>query len=94
MISFFNKKKIKFGNLYAVQAGDYVGQFFMFIEHRDDEYGFISIPSMENRIVDKEKFEFALKESIIEYVERVPRYVRDLARIKYQENSNFVSDTQ
>lgn len=81
------KKTPRFGNAYAVQTGDYAGQIFIFIKKTDENYEFLSTPLMENRKVPIEKFDFALKESIIEYVNRLPRYVRNLTRLKFEENA-------
>lgn len=82
----FRSNKPKFGNLYAVQAGDYVGELLLFIEKDDKEYSFLSIPLMTNRSVPIGKFDFALKESILEFVERVPSYVRKTSKTKFYEN--------
>lgn len=82
----FRSNKPKFGNLYAVQAGDYVGELLLFIEKDEKEYNFLSIPLMTNRSVPIGKFDFALKESILEFVERVPSYVRKTSKIKFYEN--------
>lgn len=84
----FRSKKIpRFGDSYAVQTGDYAGQIFVFIKKTDDFYEFLSTPLMENRQVPIEKFDFALNESIIEYVKRLPRYVRNITRLKFEENA-------
>jgi ABC-type cobalt transport system substrate-binding protein len=83
------KKKLRFGDAYAVQTGDYAGQMYIFIEKTKDSYEFLSSPLMENRSVPVEKFDFALQEGIIEYVERLPRYVRNITRAKFKENESF-----
>jgi len=86
-------KGIRFGNAYAVQTGDYAGQMFIFIHKKGESYEFLSTPLMENRIVPISEFDFALENGIIEYVKRVPRYVRNIARLKFQENSRSFSIT-
>lgn len=85
--SFFSKKP-KFGNAYAVQTGDYAGQLFIFIKESNGYYEFLSTPMMENRQVPIEKFDFGLDEGIIEYVKRLPRYVRNITRAKFEENAS------
>lgn len=83
-------KGIRFGNAYAVQTGDYAGQLFIFIKKSENFYEFLSTPLMENRKVPVSEFDFALKNDIIEYVKRVPRYVRNIARLKFKENESTV----
>lgn len=87
------KKKIQFGNTYAVRTGDYAGQLFIFIKKRDNEYDFLASPLMENRTVPIQEFDFAMEHGIIEYVKRVPRYVRNIARVKFEENSTICKNT-
>lgn len=79
----FSSNKPKFGNLYAVQTGDYVGELLLFIEKDSTDYHFLAIPLMTNRSVPIGKFDFALKESILEFVERVPSYVRKTSKTKF-----------
>jgi hypothetical protein len=93
MIFFSNKKNPRFGDSYAVQTGDFAGQLFIFIKKTDDVYEFLASPLMENRKVPIEKFDFALEEGIIEYVKRLPRYVRNITRIKFEENAKESSFT-
>ena len=90
MVNIFNffKKTPKFGNVYAIQTGDYAGQMFILIKKNEDTYGFLSSPLMVNHDIPYEKFDFAIKEGIIEYVERVPKFVRNIARTKFEENEN------
>ena len=87
MIDFF-KKKIKAGDIYAVQTGDYVGEMWVFIEKKDDNYLFLSIPKMENREVTIEKFDFAKQNDIIEYVKSIPRDFFKVVKKQYEENRN------
>jgi len=79
-------KGIKFGKTYACTAGDYSGRILIFIEKQKQDYGFISTPTMDNMIIPKEQFDLALKNGIIEYIERVPRYVRNTAKKQFEEN--------
>jgi hypothetical protein len=80
-------KGIRFGNAYAVQTGDYAGQLFIFMHKKDGSYEFLSTPLMENRTVPISEFDFALDNGIIEYVKRVPRYVRNITRAQFEENA-------
>jgi hypothetical protein len=77
-------------NIYAVVTGDYVGEMFIYIDEQEEVYRFLSIPKNINRVVPKEKFEFARNNSIIEFVEVAPRLVHKVAvkQFYYNENSN------
>jgi len=77
---------VREGNLYGCTAGDYVGSMLMFIEKDETNYGFLRIPTMENMWITKEKFDFGVEQSIIEYIERVPKYVRQTSKAKFNEN--------
>lgn len=74
------------GNLYAVQTGAYAGEMMIFIRKNESNYEFLSSPLMQNRYVPVEKFDFAIEHKVIEYVERVPRYVRKTSKAKFHEN--------
>jgi hypothetical protein len=84
------KPKIKKGDVYAVQAGDFVGQFFNFIKKDGDEYVFLSTPLMEIQRVPKEKFDFAKEQGIIEYIENLPRNIFQVIEAEYQHQSKKV----
>jgi hypothetical protein len=77
------------GNIYGCSAGDYVGSMLLFIESDKSSYGFLKIPSMENLWVPKDKFDFGVEQCIIEYIERVPKYVRKTSKAKFNENRNI-----
>jgi hypothetical protein len=88
MIRLFKSNKPKEGNIYAVQTGDYAGELLLFIEKSAENYHFLSIPPMTNRTVPIDKFDFALKEGILEFVERTPTYVRKTSKFKFYENKS------
>jgi hypothetical protein len=90
MIFNFLKPKIKKGDVYAVQAGDFVGQFFNFIKKDGDEYVFLSTPMMEIQRVPKEKFDFAKEQGIIEYIENLPRNIFQVIEAEYQHQSKKI----
>lgn len=87
MIFNFLKQKIKKGDLYAVQAGDFVGQFFNFIKKDGDDYVFLSTPLMEIQRVPKEKFDFATENGIIEYIENLPKNIFSVIQAEYEHQS-------
>jgi hypothetical protein len=90
MIFNFLKPKIKKGDVYAVQTGDFVGQFFNFIKKDGDEYVFLSTPMMKIQRVPKEKFDFAKEQGIIEYIENLPRNIFQVIEAEYQHQSKKV----
>lgn len=86
----FFKPGPKFGKLYAVTAGTYAGQFLFYVEEGTDGYGFLAIPEMDNRWIPKEKFDFAIKNHILEFVEKTPRNVKKVAKAQFEENKKRV----
>ena len=66
-------EKYKTGSIFAVQTGDFVGQMFILVNITQDSYRFLSIPNMINIDVTKDKFDFAINNTIIEFIEVVPR---------------------
>lgn len=77
------------GNIYGCTTGDYVGSMLIYIEKDAKNYYFLKVPDMVNMSVPKEKFDFGVKNSIIEYIERVPKYVRKTSKAKFTENRNL-----
>jgi hypothetical protein len=65
--------KIQEGSSYAVLKGDYYGEIFVLIEQKDDNLFFVSIPNMKVRKVESNKFEFGLKNKILDFIEIVPK---------------------
>jgi hypothetical protein len=74
--------------LFAVQAGDYVGQMFIVVEVTDQNVGCLSVPDMKNVKVPKDKFDFGRNHGIIEYVEDVPEPVFQVSEAQYAKNEN------
>lgn len=65
--------KITEGSSYAVLKGDYYGEIFVLIERKNDDLFFVSIPNMKVRKVVFDKFEFGLKNNILDFIEIVPK---------------------
>jgi hypothetical protein len=85
MIFNFNKhprKKI----VYAITGGKYLGELLVFMEERDKNFFFLSLPEMHVREVPKEKFSFGLEEKIIEIVKKIPSYVYSVCKAQYLKN--------
>tara|TARA_R110000772_G_scaffold39435_1_gene92742 strand:- start:724 stop:978 length:255 start_codon:yes stop_codon:yes gene_type:complete len=79
--------KIKKGDLFAVQAGDYVGQMFAVVDLTTDVVDCLSVPSMQNVNVTKEKFDFGRNNGIIEYVETLTTDVFTVIQAQYTKNA-------
>ena len=85
MIFNFNKhpkKKI----VYAITGGKYLGELLVFMEEKDKNFLFLSLPEMHVREVPKEKFSFGLEEKIIEIVKKIPSYVYGVCKAQYLKN--------
>lgn len=80
--------KLKFGACYGVLHGQFVGELFVFIEEVDDILYFLSIPNMKTREVPREKYDYAVKNGVIEYIERLPRSERSVCKLQYKSNTN------
>jgi len=77
-------------NIYAVTTGDYVGEMLVYVDEIADDYRFLSVPKNINRVIPKEKFDFARNNDIIEFVQEAPKEVYDVIRKQfyYNEDSN------
>ena len=80
------RSKLKLGDTYACRTGLHAGKMLIYIDKNKHEYGFLASPVMENEWVPIDKFDFGVKNGIIEYVERVPKAVRKVASAKFREN--------
>lgn len=87
---FWFSKKIRYGDTYACTAGDYVGSILTFIKEKEGMYGFISIPTMKNQWIPKEKFDIGLENNILEYVENLPLFVKRTLKKQFDENEKSI----
>lgn len=85
MIKIFDKK-IKKGDVYAVQTGDYVGEMLIFVDDDPEFYMFLSTPKMVNREIPKDKFDIGKQNEIIEYVETLPKDVFKVVKKQFEAN--------
>ena len=76
------KKKI----IYAITGGKYLGELFVFMEKIDNTFFFLSLPDMHVREVPVDKFEFGLKQNIIDIVKKVPSFVYKVCQAQYKKN--------
>lgn len=85
---FKKNDNIKIGACYGVLHGHYVGELFVFVEQKDNVLRFLSIPSMKNREVPEEKYQYGIKNGVIEFVEMLPRNERKVCRAQFYSNLN------
>ena len=81
--------------VYAVTGGKYLGELLVYVEATKDNYYFLTLPDMNIREVPKEKFDFGLKENIIEVVKKVPSFVYKVCKAQYFKNKtreNLLTD--
>ena len=61
--------------VYAVTGGKYLGELLVLAKKDGDDLCFLTLPDMQNRVIPKDKFNFALKEHIVEIVQKIPKDV-------------------
>lgn len=76
------------GSSYGILRGDYYGEIFVFIEERDSVLYFITIPKMEIRKVDIAKFDFGLKNGVIEFNNIIPKDVFKFLKTYFKKLNN------
>lgn len=81
------KKHPKKGFIYAITKGKFAGQLFVYVEEKNKEYGFLSLPEMVIRKVPNDKFDYGIKNKIIDVVERLPKHVFSVCIKQYRKNS-------
>jgi hypothetical protein len=59
------------GNIYAVTAGDYMGEFFVLMDNNTD-YVFLSLPDFHIRTVSEDKLQIGLDKNILDFREKLP----------------------
>lgn len=83
----FNQPVIK--GIYAVERGDYIGEFFVYIKTlRTGEHCFLSLPKMQKRIIPETSFINGIKNKIMTLVERLPAPVHQLCQKQYEKLLN------
>ena len=81
-------KSLKQGDSYAVHTGKYAGEIIIFVKEQKDDFCFLAIPVMENKIISKAIFNHACKHNIVKYVERVPVFVQQTVAQQFTLNEN------
>lgn len=83
---FLKTKHPKQRYIYAITGGKYLGELFCYIETTDSSHWFLSLPDMKIREVPIEKFDFGIKEKIIDIVKKIPSDVFKVCQAQYQKN--------
>lgn len=76
-------------HIYAIKSGSFAGEMWIYCGDRKKKelcYNFLSIPIMENRSVEKEIFENGFENGVVEFVEKVPKYVYKISKKQYDKN--------
>tara|TARA_Y100000310_G_C20684897_1_gene818352 strand:- start:1242 stop:1535 length:294 start_codon:yes stop_codon:yes gene_type:complete len=69
---------------YAVTGGKYLGEFFVYMEQTETDVIFLSLPSMDKRLIPKDKFQYAIKNKILDPVEKIPTNIYNLCKEHYK----------
>jgi|TARA_A100000172_G_scaffold71827_1_gene52642 hypothetical protein len=82
--------KVRQGSVYACHHGPYAGQMFCFImrDKKELTYNFLRMPDMITTKIPQKDFDDGLKNDIIKYVEKVPKYVFKVIEAQYKKNEN------
>ena len=81
-------KKPKKRNVYAVTKGDYLGEFFVYMDKEESSYVFLSLPDFRIRKVPINDFDSGVDEGVIDMVERLPRSVYIECQEQYTKTLN------
>lgn len=79
---------MKPGNIYAVNHGTYIGQFFTYIDKEKQDNIFFSIPDMSIVCVSNLQLHKAIKDNIITFQEQLPDSVYQVILQQYKETAN------
>lgn len=72
--------------IYAVTAGVFLGELLVYIETIQDDYHFLSLPTMTIRTIPINKFESGYRDNIVEVVEKLPPAVYKVCKKQYSKN--------
>jgi len=73
-------------HIYAVTTGKYLGELLVYIEKRNEDYSFLSLPEMKNRNISKTHFKTGITTKIVEPVEKIPSSVFNVCVEQYKKN--------
>jgi hypothetical protein len=78
----FKRNIVSVGNIYAITAGSFMGEFWVLMD-KNHEYVFLSLPDFKIRNVTQDKFDIGVKESILEFQEKLPKDIFNDCLEKY-----------
>jgi hypothetical protein len=81
-----NKVVPKNRHVYAATTGIYVGEMFVYVKKDVDNYYFLSIPKMLNRVIPIDKFNLGIDNKIIDFVQVLPRDVYKICCAQFKLN--------
>lgn len=88
MKNFFKKDKgLKRGDTFRVETGDYAGQILTYMESKDENHRFVSMPEAKNLDIPIDKFDFGKEHEIITYIEKLPRKIVRVVEAQYKHNN-------
>ena len=76
--------KPKHRSVYAVIEGQYLGEFFVFMESRAGSHAFLSLPDMKLREMPVDSFKYALDCNILDRQRPLPRDTYEVCRAQYR----------
>lgn len=97
--SFVNSLHNKFAKhparrgIYAVDAGDYAGEFFVLINIENEKYSFLSLPKNECRYVPKDAFERGMKLKIITFIQMLPNNIFEVCKAQFNASLKTIGKT-
>ena len=72
---------------YAIIQGKYKGNFFVYINHDEDNFNFLSLPENQPFTIPTPVFKQGLKSKIVEYIEKLPYNVYEICVAQYNETT-------
>jgi len=74
--------------IYAIDKGDYRGEFFVYIKTTDvGDHCFLSLPKMEKRLVPADSFNSGIKNKIITFVQKLPKPIHKICCRQHETTS-------
>ena len=90
LITKFSSKHPKPRYIYAVTGGKFLGELLVYAKSDENDYYFLALPEMTSRVIPKEKFEFGIKENIVEVVQKIPKDVYNVCLKQHAKNVAFI----
>lgn len=75
--------------IYAIHTGRFAGEMWIYCKSTKETHGFLVIPIMENRYIEKNIFENGIKGNIVREIEILPRkvYKTSIKQFKHNEKA-------